>query len=111
MKSPLEKYYFKKEEMKKYWDKIVARYALYLNTPDNHNWNSFSFSYPWYMNSRSHSLVMISLYHDKILMTAVHWRGENGEEKTEERRVINSYYDYINAIHYIDVVKDFFRLK
>ena len=111
MKSPLEKLYFKKEEMKRYWDKIVARYETYLNKPDNDSWISLSFRYPWYKHSRSHSLVMISLYHDKILMTVVHWRGEYGEEKTEERRVIDSYYDYINAIRYIDAIKDFFRLK
>ena len=36
MKSPLEKFYFKKEEMKRYWDKIVARYET----------QSFSVSYP-----------------------------------------------------------------
>jgi hypothetical protein len=110
MKTPLEKYYFKKEEIRKYWDKIVARYEPYLNYPANgYSWVSFSFKYPWYTHNKSHSLVMVSLYHDKILLTAVHWRGEKEEEKTEEKRIIDSYYDYISAIHYIDSIRNFFN--
>lgn len=110
MRTPLEKYYFKKEEMKRYWNETIARYEPYLTHPvDGHTWVSFLFRSPyWGMKDDNCSLVMISLWHDRINLYITHWR--NGEEIREEKK-IDSYCDYVRMIRDIDATKEFFHLK
>ena len=109
MKTPLEKYYFKKEEMKKYWKETISQYESYLTSPvDGHSFVSFSLRPAWWVNNSDHTLIMLSLWHDRINMYITHWR--NGE-KIEEDRIIDSYYDYKRMIREFDVIKTLYHLK
>lgn len=108
MRTPLEKFYFKKEEkMKEYLDKLITRYEPYLTAPAGRTWASFSFHTPYWKKNNNYSLIMLSLWHDRINFYAIYWHNE--EEIKKEERTINSYYDYINMIHYIDKVKNLYK--
>lgn len=110
MRTPLERLYFKKEEMKGYWDKTITRYESYLTNPvDGHTFVCFSFKSPyWWENKANRSLVILSLWHDRINCYIIHQR--NGKEIREEKK-IDSYYDYVHMIRDIDEIKEFFHLK
>lgn len=95
----------KKGIIKGYWERLLSEYKDYLRYPqDDGSWNSFSFS-SLLLNNHDHSLVMVSLYRDKILVSIIDWRGE---EEFKEERSIKDYASFINTINRINKSKKFF---
>lgn len=95
----------KKEQIRKYWDDMLSEYENHLGSPkDSGGWNSISFR-SILLKNHDHSLVMMSLYSNKIDVTIIDWRGN---EEFKEERVIKDLPSYINTVHRINKSKEYF---